>query len=130
MSSMDEATKMQERIKRWRSETPGCATRNHLNNAGAGLMPDQVLSACTDHLRLEGKIGGYETGRIRLRTKGRQFSAPAATPLGAGAVALTPQISSRCGQRVRRSRASRPASRKAPSAAAPRSSPNPQWRNR
>ncbi len=47
-------------IKRIRSETPGCATRVHLNNAGSGLMPAAVVDAITDHVRLEGEIGGYE----------------------------------------------------------------------
>lgn len=56
---------MLRRIGRWRSETPGCATRTHLNNAGAGLMPNPVLSACIDHLALEAQIGGYEAAEAR-----------------------------------------------------------------
>lgn len=43
-----------------RADTPGVRHRNHLNNAGAALMPKPVLSAVTDHLRREGEIGGYE----------------------------------------------------------------------
>ena len=31
----------QDQIDKWRRETPGCATRNHLNNAGAALMPQR-----------------------------------------------------------------------------------------
>jgi selenocysteine lyase/cysteine desulfurase len=44
----------------WRADTPGCAHRNHLNNAGAGLMPHPVVHAITGHVRLEAEIGGYE----------------------------------------------------------------------
>ena len=47
-------------IARIRNETPGVRQRLHLNSAGAGLMPDRVLSAVTDHLELEARIGGYE----------------------------------------------------------------------
>jgi selenocysteine lyase/cysteine desulfurase len=43
-----------------RAQTPGCAHRTHLNNAGAALMSTATLSAVTDHLRLEARIGGYE----------------------------------------------------------------------
>jgi selenocysteine lyase/cysteine desulfurase len=48
------------RLTRWRDETPGCADRVHLNNAGAALMPAPVLSAIQEHLDLEARIGGYE----------------------------------------------------------------------
>lgn len=47
-------------IARWRADTPGCAHRIHLNNAGAGLMPRPVLDALTAHLAREASIGGYE----------------------------------------------------------------------
>jgi selenocysteine lyase/cysteine desulfurase len=43
-----------------RNETPGCANRVHLNNAGAALMSRQTLKAVTSHLELEATIGGYE----------------------------------------------------------------------
>ena len=43
-----------------RRDTPGCAHRNHLNNAGASLMPAPVLAAVTSHLAREAEIGGYE----------------------------------------------------------------------
>ena len=48
-----------------RSETPGVAHRIHLNNAGAGLMPNCVLEAIEQHLRLESQIGGYEAADAR-----------------------------------------------------------------
>ena len=47
-------------VEKLRAETPGTGHRIHLNNAGAGLMPDPVLQAMTDHLALESRIGGYE----------------------------------------------------------------------
>ena len=47
-------------IDRLRAETPGTRTVNHLNNAGAGLMPDPVLEVIAEHLDLEARIGGYE----------------------------------------------------------------------
>ncbi len=47
-------------IEKLRAETPGVEHRVHLNNAGAGLMPEPVLRAMTDHLELESLIGGYE----------------------------------------------------------------------
>jgi selenocysteine lyase/cysteine desulfurase len=47
-------------VNRWRSETPGCGNRIHLNNAGAALMPNPVIEAIQTHLQLEIEIGGYE----------------------------------------------------------------------
>lgn len=47
-------------VQRAREETPGCANVMHFNNAGASLLPEPVLSATLDHLRLEAQIGGYE----------------------------------------------------------------------
>lgn len=47
-------------VEQLRSETPGVAHRVHLNNAGAGLMPQPVLDAVIGHLRREAEIGGYE----------------------------------------------------------------------
>src|SRR5437870_7012095 len=47
-------------LDRWRSETPGCRDRIHLNKAGAALMPQVVLQAITTHLEREAAIGAYE----------------------------------------------------------------------
>ncbi|MBT4486798.1 MAG: aminotransferase class V-fold PLP-dependent enzyme [Rhodospirillaceae bacterium] len=43
-----------------RAETPGAENVIHLNNCGAGLMPQPVLDAVIGHLRRETEIGGYE----------------------------------------------------------------------
>jgi selenocysteine lyase/cysteine desulfurase len=43
-----------------RAQTPGCAGRVHLNNAGAALLAQPTLEAMTSHLRREAEIGGYE----------------------------------------------------------------------
>ena len=47
-------------IESLRADTPGCAHRIHLNNAGAALPPLPVLRAMQEHLDLEARIGGYE----------------------------------------------------------------------
>ncbi|HEX9730303.1 MAG TPA: aminotransferase class V-fold PLP-dependent enzyme [Gemmatimonadales bacterium] len=49
-----------DRVERWRRDTPGVSERVHLNNAGAALMPRPVLDAMRDHLDREAQIGGYE----------------------------------------------------------------------
>jgi selenocysteine lyase/cysteine desulfurase len=54
-----------ERLERWRSDTPGTAHRNHLNNAGAALMPSPVIDAIHAHIDLEAQIGGYEAADAR-----------------------------------------------------------------
>ncbi len=61
----------QNRIQQLRQETPGVAELIHLNNAGAALMPQQVLKAITDHLELEARIGGYEAAADQMRPLAR-----------------------------------------------------------
>ena len=56
---------MDDALRRWRADTPGCSHRTHLNNAGAALMPAPVLAATTEHLQLEATIGGYEAAEAR-----------------------------------------------------------------
>ncbi|HLZ89851.1 MAG TPA: aminotransferase class V-fold PLP-dependent enzyme, partial [Puia sp.] len=55
----------QEEIARYRADTRGCNNVIHLNNAGAGLMPDGVTRALQEHLQLESEIGGYEAAAMR-----------------------------------------------------------------
>lgn len=47
-------------VQKARRDTPGCRHVLHFNNAGASLMPEQVVEACMNHLHLESRIGGYE----------------------------------------------------------------------
>jgi selenocysteine lyase/cysteine desulfurase len=47
-------------LERARRETPGCEQVLHFNNAGASLMPQPVIEAVIDHLKLEARLGGYE----------------------------------------------------------------------
>jgi len=48
-------------LAQWRADTPGCANRIHVNNAGAALMPRSVLEAINAHLQREAHVGGYES---------------------------------------------------------------------
>lgn len=54
-----------EEIEKFRSETTGCQNVNHLNNAGASLMPDVVTQSILDHIKLESEIGGYEAAALK-----------------------------------------------------------------
>jgi selenocysteine lyase/cysteine desulfurase len=49
-----------QEVARFRNDTAGCAHVTHLNNAGAGLMPNVVTNAVLEHTQLEATIGGYE----------------------------------------------------------------------
>ena len=55
-------------IQRFRDETSGTRNVIHLNNAGAGLMPDVVTKAMLDHIKLESEIGGYEAADLKTDT--------------------------------------------------------------
>jgi selenocysteine lyase/cysteine desulfurase len=58
--SAKERTAMPFDIDRARADTPGVRQRIHFNNAGAALMPVQVLHTMQAHLWREAEIGGYE----------------------------------------------------------------------
>jgi selenocysteine lyase/cysteine desulfurase len=60
-------------IERLRADTPGCAERIHLNNAGAALMPVPVIRALHDHVDLESRIGGYEAEDLRAPEIGESY---------------------------------------------------------
>jgi Selenocysteine lyase len=64
---------MNELLAKWRRETPGTADRIHLNNAGAGLMPQPVIDAVKSHLDLEAQIGGYEASDARAAEIARVY---------------------------------------------------------
>lgn len=55
----------ERQVAAWRAETPGCAHRVHLNNAGAALMTRRVSSAMRDYIDLETDVGGYEAAELR-----------------------------------------------------------------
>lgn len=65
-------------LARAREETPGCGEVLHFNNAGAALMPEPVLEATVDHLRLEARIGGYEAAARSRDALERVYDAAAA----------------------------------------------------
>ena len=66
---------MNATLHRWRADTPGCAHRNHLNNAGAALMPAPVLAAMQQHLTDESLMGGYEAADTRAPQIDRTYDA-------------------------------------------------------
>lgn len=54
-----------EKIERFRNETIGCNHVNHLNNAGASLMPNVVTQSILEYIKLESEIGGYEAAALK-----------------------------------------------------------------
>ncbi len=54
-----------DEVRKFRNETSGTKNVIHLNNAGAGLMPDAVTRALLDHIKLESEIGGYEAAEVK-----------------------------------------------------------------
>jgi selenocysteine lyase/cysteine desulfurase len=65
-------------LARWRADTPGCATRIHLNNAGAALPPTPVVDVMTAYLRRESEIGGYEAADEAADRRQESYAAIAA----------------------------------------------------
>ncbi|GAB3013526.1 aminotransferase class V-fold PLP-dependent enzyme [Spirosoma pulveris] len=49
----------------WRADTPGVQHVSHFNNAGASLMPQPVIDAIYQHIKLEAEMGGYEAAEVR-----------------------------------------------------------------
>ncbi|MEU7167101.1 aminotransferase class V-fold PLP-dependent enzyme [Streptomyces morookaense] len=50
-----------------RRDTPGCAHRVHLDNAGSGLLSRPTLETVVSHLELEARIGGYQAAAQEQR---------------------------------------------------------------
>jgi selenocysteine lyase/cysteine desulfurase len=61
-------------VEALRAETPGCAHRLHLNNAGAALLAQPTLDAMTTHLRLEAEMGGYEAAAATQDAIGASYT--------------------------------------------------------
>lgn len=53
-------------VARLRADTPGVTHVNHLNNAGAALMPTPVIETLRGYIQAEATIGGYEAFRQAL----------------------------------------------------------------
>src|SRR5262245_41008251 len=49
-----------DRLARWRADTPGCADRIHLNNAGSALPTRSTLDVQLSYMEREARRGGYE----------------------------------------------------------------------
>lgn len=45
MTRPSAAAGLETLLARWRDDTPGCAHRNHLNNAGSALPPRALVGA-------------------------------------------------------------------------------------
>lgn len=52
-------------LEQLRNDTPAVEQLIHFNNAGAALMPAPVIAAVTNHLQLEGSLGGYEAAGLQ-----------------------------------------------------------------
>ena len=52
-------------LDRARQDTPGCHHQIHFNNAGASLMPTQVIKTVQSYFQFESLRGGYEAQRER-----------------------------------------------------------------
>jgi cysteine desulfurase / selenocysteine lyase len=61
-------------IEKARADTPITQSLIHFNNAGASLMPEAVLNASVDYLRLETHIGAYEAYRQEKDTLNRAYT--------------------------------------------------------
>ncbi|MDQ2855714.1 MAG: aminotransferase class V-fold PLP-dependent enzyme [Acidobacteriota bacterium] len=64
-------------LARARRDTPACENLIHFNNAGASLMPQPVLDAVINHLKLEAAIGGYEAKERQLDVVDHVYDAAA-----------------------------------------------------
>jgi cysteine desulfurase/selenocysteine lyase len=70
-------TIMEINIEKSRSETPGCQSVLHFNNAGAALSTSCVSNAVKEHIDLELKIGPYEAAKINIKKTEKIYTAAA-----------------------------------------------------
>ncbi len=61
-------------IQQWRFDTPGTNKYIHLNNAGASLPPQSVVTAMQQYIAEEATRGGYETAEIRADLLNRFYT--------------------------------------------------------
>jgi cysteine desulfurase/selenocysteine lyase len=63
-------------LKKIRRDTPGVTRdRTYLHNAGAALMPKQVIDTIKRHIDLEGRIGGYAAAAREADRHRRAYAA-------------------------------------------------------
>ena len=75
-------------ISRIRADTPAAARRAYLHNAGAALMPVQVVEAMKRHIDLEAEIGGYAAADREAERLDRNVYASVAKLLNAAPVEI------------------------------------------
>ncbi len=76
-------------VERIRADTPAASGQSFLISAGASLMPDPVVDAMIEHLRLEQRIGGYAAAdRQQARLDGVYDSVAALLNAGRDEIAL------------------------------------------
>ena len=62
-------------LERIRAATPAALGQSFLLSAGASLMPDPVVEAMVEHLRLEQRMGGYGAAdQQQARLDGRHIA--------------------------------------------------------
>jgi selenocysteine lyase/cysteine desulfurase len=75
---------LEDVLRRWRADTPGCEAVVHFNHAGSSLPPTPVTEAVVEHLRAEERYGGYEAAELAAERLDRVYSS-IATLVGAHA---------------------------------------------
>jgi selenocysteine lyase/cysteine desulfurase len=66
---MTAAVLTEAEVEAQRQITPGTRNVTHLNHAGSSLLPQPVIDAQNNHLRLESEIGGYEAEDAAAETE-------------------------------------------------------------